>query len=542
MIKIKKISSQINNIFKYSLLLFLILSFIYLAMSSYIMITKSNYKKAQIVKNEETLVNVTNSIISVKLNRVISDLKYMSDVLDNDYFQYNDVHDIEKEWVDFSNRKKIYDQIRYIDIDGNEVIRVNNSYTNNGAYLVKSEDLQNKKDKEYFKSALLLKKEQVYISKFDLNMENGEVEKPLKPTIRFSMPVFDKNSELAGVIVINYYAQYLLDDIERISSTGEGEYFFLNSDGYWIYNSMDKTKQWTFMFDDMKEISFKSEFPQEWEIMSDAKSGSFSTEKGYFSYTNVIPDNELKLYNLVGDFSKIGLGDNNWIFASYISTKNSSEEVFFTKYHQYLLYIINTEFVAFIVILILSVSFSLLLSFNKISKEKILFYSEYDAMTGIFNRRAGYKLLEKSYHDTMRTNGHISVCFIDINGLKDVNDNLGHDAGDELILTIVGGIKKHIRQDDFVSRLGGDEFLIVFVNTNQGQAEEIWERIRNEYDSINTTENREYVVSASHGTAEFNFDSNEYIDSIINSADEKMYVEKRKIKQDLKVIRQTDKY
>jgi len=409
------------------------------------MISKNHFKKDQIIENEERIVNVTSSIIAVKLNRVISDLKFMTDVLENEYLELGDINDVEREWVDFSNRKKYYDQIRFIDIDGNEKIRVNNSYTNNGAYLVSSEDLQNKKGKDYFERALLLKKEQVYISKFDLNMENGEVEKPVKPTIRFSMPVFDKNLELVGVVVINYYAQYLIDDIQRVSSTGSGNYFFLNSDGYWIYNSMDKSKEWSFMFDDLTEVSFKNEFSEEWGTITSARSGTFSTDKGYFSYVNVIPDNAMTMYNFVGDFSKLEVADKNWIFGSYIPKNNKGEDVFFTKYYQYIFFIIKTEWISFVFLVILAVVFSSLMTYNKISKEKILFYSEYDAMTGIFNRRAGYKLLEKSYHDTMRTNGHISVCFIDINGLKDVNDNLGHDAGDELILTIVGGIKKHIR-------------------------------------------------------------------------------------------------
>ena len=78
--------------------------------------------------------------------------------------------------------------------------------------------------------------------------------------------------------------------------------------------------------------------------------------------------------------------------------------------------------------------------------------------------------------------------FIDINGLKEVNDYLGHEAGDELILSIVDIIKANIRDTDFVARLGGDEFLIIFNNTDEIGAENVWMRIHQGYERIN--ENR----------------------------------------------------
>jgi diguanylate cyclase (GGDEF)-like protein len=121
--------------------------------------------------------------------------------------------------------------------------------------------------------------------------------------------------------------------------------------------------------------------------------------------------------------------------------------------------------------------------------------------------------------------------------LKEVNDNLGHDAGDELITCVIDGMKKCIRQADFIIRLGGDEFLIVFVDVYEEQAEAIWERINNEYKKINDTEKRQYIISVSHGIEEIKHYSDEYIDKSINAADEKMYNEKKIQKKDLQIIR-----
>ena len=178
-----------------------------------------------------------------------------------------------------------------------------------------------------------------------------------------------------------------------------------------------------------------------------------------------------------------------------------------------------------------------MMTIDKLEKERIKYLSEYDTMTGALNRRAGFELLNKIYRDFMKNKGNISVCFCDINGLKEVNDNLGHDAGDDIILSVVNAIKKNVKDTDYIIRLGGDEFLIIFVNLDLEQSENVWNRIYDEFMRINEEEKRKYLISASHGIEEFKFNANEYIDQIINLADEKMYNEKRIIKKDFKVLR-----
>ena len=134
----------------------------------------------------------------------------------------------------------------------------------------------------------------------------------------------------------------------------------------------------------------------------------------------------------------------------------------------------------------------------------------------------------------------ISICFIDINGLKIVNDALGHEVGDELLRSVVLGIKQNIRDNDFVCRLGGDEFMIIFEGLEERKAEEVWQRIVETFDYINEVEDRKYFISVSHGVESFKSDANAYIDTVVNSADEKMYEEKRQIKKNLNVLRNID--
>lgn len=164
----------------------------------------------------------------------------------------------------------------------------------------------------------------------------------------------------------------------------------------------------------------------------------------------------------------------------------------------------------------------------------------YDALTQVYSRGAGLAKLAKMIQNDGRYL-RLSLCFIDINGLKQVNDVLGHEVGDSLIISSIEPIKESIRESDFIIRMGGDEFLIVLANTKKETAESIWARILNMYDSINSNENNPYIISVSHGIVEYYDHKGAKIESLVKAADEIMYTEKRKIKETLNanVIKKT---
>lgn len=159
----------------------------------------------------------------------------------------------------------------------------------------------------------------------------------------------------------------------------------------------------------------------------------------------------------------------------------------------------------------------------------------YDQLTHTFNRKAGLSKLSRLVQFDNGRHLKLSMCFIDINGLKEVNDLLGHKFGDELIVDAVEGIKKEIREEDFIIRMGGDEFLIVFRGIDEEHAENAWKRINQRYDQINKTEDRRYIISVSHGVVAFdNYEKSE-LEMLIRTADDRMYIEKKYIKEELKV-------
>ena len=90
-----------------------------------------------------------------------------------------DKNSVENEWEAFSDSKMKYDQLRYLDDQGNELMRIN--YNNGNPEKVPEKLLQNKKDRYYFTETIKLGPGEIYMSKFDLNIEGNSIEQPVKP-------------------------------------------------------------------------------------------------------------------------------------------------------------------------------------------------------------------------------------------------------------------------------------------------------------------------------------------------------------------------
>jgi SUMO ligase MMS21 Smc5/6 complex component len=147
----------------------------------------------QIKISEKASTESMHDIILNDLSGVTSDLLYISEItplyesLESTSFNSKNTA---IEYMNFMKYNKMYDQIRYIDKTGMEIVRVNNNNGDN--FIVEKEDLQNKKDRYYFTDSIKLRKGEIFMSPFDLNIENKNIEVPYKPMIRFATPVFDK--------------------------------------------------------------------------------------------------------------------------------------------------------------------------------------------------------------------------------------------------------------------------------------------------------------------------------------------------------------
>ncbi|MGE5391494.1 MAG: diguanylate cyclase domain-containing protein [Deltaproteobacteria bacterium] len=170
---------------------------------------------------------------------------------------------------------------------------------------------------------------------------------------------------------------------------------------------------------------------------------------------------------------------------------------------------------------------------HKLAEEQLRLYAATDVMTGVLNRRTGMAVLETQLQLCKRNNSQLTVCFVDLNDLKGVNDHYGHAEGDAYIMLITQAIKANIRDMDTVCRMGGDEFLIIFPQCSRADAEAIYGRINEELQEYNRQESKPYIVSISHGTAQYHTDKSLSAEDLVSLADTRMYEEKRIYKENL---------
>ena len=506
------------------LISFLILFFIEKEVSE----TKIEALKSQ----EQRVVKLENDFLGREFSMVLSDLHYLHHAYENKLIKSNNYAEIAENWAVFSNQRKIYDQIRFLDADGMEKIRVNIS--ENGSYIVPDKDLQNKKERYYFTEAINLKEETVYVSPLDLNMEQGKVEIPFKPMIRLSTPVYDNDGKVRGIIVLNYLADYTLLGLRELAKNSQGEIFLLNSNGYSL-SSDNVENDWNFMFAEKKEQSFAGDFPGAWNAIINHTT-QVLTDQGLVTSLPVLLSHKFNLGQVNDHRQNLILGDGNWYIVSVVEKNNKNAEFFNNDLTTISLMVFKKNMYYFLLMIVVSGIVGLLIYVNRKTYSEIKYYS-YDHLTKTLNQRAGITRLNKLFSEDNRRHLVVSLCFIDINGLKEVNDRLGHKMGDELITTVAEVIKKIIREQDFLVRLGGDEFLIVFNGIDISTAENIWKRIIEAYDKINTVEQRAYNISVSHGIVDFENKQKTNVDDLINTADEKMYQEKQIVKKNLQVVR-----
>jgi len=156
---------------------------------------------------------------------------------------------------------------------------------------------------------------------------------------------------------------------------------------------------------------------------------------------------------------------------------------------------------------------------QKKKQDKIEFLSYHDQLTGLYNRR--FYLEELKRLDTGR-NLPITIVMADVNGLKLINDSLGHAMGDKLLKKVAEVIIKGCRDDDIIARLGGDEFVIVLPKTDAQEATQIIKRIK----ELSLKEKVGFIdISISFGY-ETKHNKEENIQEVFKKAEDYMYKKK----------------
>ncbi len=487
----------------------------------------------EVKENEKGLVNFQNQLLGKQFRNVLGDLHYLQHVYAEDLMNSENVDQIADDWLEFSNQRQFYDQIRFINADGDEVIRIN--YDDKQAWRVNELELQNKKERYYFYETKTLDDEDVFVSPLDLNIENDEIERPFKPMIRFSTPLHNETNEFQGALVLNYLGKPLLDDFREIADTSKGSIALLNADSYWL-SCENSNNEWNFMFEEKTEQMFSTSYPNEWEIIKQGPD-QILTKNGLFTFAPVHLNHHYTKGDDYATDDQVKYLDSTWYIVSVVPPEAEAAPYFLGSPIGTMKKMIQKNSYQFLFILVISIIVGYLVYLNRKNYYRIKFYSEYDPLTKSYNRRAGLTKLHKKMNKNERKKVSFSLCFIDVNGLKQVNDHLGHDAGDELLTIVAETVKANIRESDFLIRQGGDEFIIIFDGIGITAAEKIWNRIVAQFEAINVSINLPYRVSVSHGIVEYKNNDKIEIDDLIQLADDKMYQEKEIINKQGSVLK-----
>ena len=156
--------------------------------------------------------------------------------------------------------------------------------------------------------------------------------------------------------------------------------------------------------------------------------------------------------------------------------------------------------------------------------ETIRMLSLTDGLTGLLNRRGFTTLAEQQLRSSVRTRNRLWLVFADLDGLKEINDRLGHEAGDRALRETADLLRSGtFRTADLIARFGGDEFAILATEISPVDGNRLVQRIDDVVRRANETPGRAYALSLSAGVALYDPDRPRTLDELIGEADRHMY-------------------
>ena len=160
---------------------------------------------------------------------------------------------------------------------------------------------------------------------------------------------------------------------------------------------------------------------------------------------------------------------------------------------------------------------------SKQQQERLSLMAHYDVLTGLPNRTLFVDRFHQAIAHSKRTKAQLAVCFLDLDNFKPINDNFGHGVGDQLLVKVAERIKASIREEDTVSRQGGDEFAILLNDIDTyAQCEQTLERLHHSLAEPYLINGHTHKITASSGITLYPSDDAD-IDTLLRHADQAMY-------------------
>lgn len=604
MIEVK--DNKIIKIFFKNISLFLIFGILIASLTTYI---NYEYKYNEVIKiiNKSATENYI-KIVSHTESLIENGVYSLSSIQKNDIFinyleNKNDKKNTISLFLNSINNNKNFFQLRYLDKNGQEIIRVNRDIKQDVVYVTDEKDLQNKANRYYFKETILNSNKLFWYSKFDLNIENDEIEKPYKPTFRVSKSIYYKG-EFYGILIVNIDMSKLDKFIKSFSNF---EISLIDKEGNYLLSS-DTKKEWSRYLG--KQYNFKNDYPS---AISDKTENNFHihsmenifqnidkisiilnvnnqfveqlsnentvyiysiafiifiaaiiigliisipTSKLYMDYNKVYQknlrymntidkyvltmdvDKNKKIINIsealceVSGYQKEELiGKSPSIFKNGQAEDQIHEEIW-NKITNGLIWdgefcnlTKNKEYFWIHSTLLPNYNEgNQIISYTSISeditdKKIIEKLSQTDALTQIYNRMVIDDILEREFNRFRRNKINFTVILIDIDKFKLVNDNYGHLFGDKILVAFSNILKKHCRKTDIVGRWGGEEFMIICIDTMLDGGLTVAENIRKVTENYNFDLEKKCTVSL--GISQIKDDDN--ITKLLKRVDENLY-------------------
>jgi signal transduction histidine kinase/ActR/RegA family two-component response regulator len=188
-----------------------------------------------------------------------------------------------RELLHLSRQHPEYDQIRYLDEQGREQVRV----MQDGGIAPRS-GLLDRHASPFFAGTMAAGPGEIYVSAFDLYANQGRVEQPFKPAIRLAQPVFDPQGRRRGVLVINYLGTSLLNNLKQMTAANQHRMRVLNAQGYWLHSSHPE-EEWGFQVPGRADRTLARSAPDFWRHVAAEPEGQLPYQGGWFTWQHVVP-------------------------------------------------------------------------------------------------------------------------------------------------------------------------------------------------------------------------------------------------------------
>ena len=271
---------------KFRFVLFFIIFFSILAFISWLIALESFNRsfakqKSNLLKSKEKELDRIKSFSEWQLAKSLLNIEILAEnesLKDFIEAQTDAKKKFTNELINLAEKKKCYFQLRFIDTTGKEKIRID-QIAPQKFEAAPEDQLKEKANSLHFIATQNLTSNEVFVSKLDLNIKNGKLEIPFKPTLKYIKPVFSRSGKKAGILVFNRIASDLLNSIP------EANFFMLNKEGH-ILRGGPANLWMSFAFG--KEGGFYSLFPKTWAKLKAQSSASWNEDSGNFFYSKFL--------------------------------------------------------------------------------------------------------------------------------------------------------------------------------------------------------------------------------------------------------------